>query len=445
MSGSSATPPRHLGLVDAVAIYAGIILGSGIFVAPAAVAGAAPTLVGALTLWLAGAVVAACGAACYAECASRMPSNGGFFIFQREAYGPAVAFVGGWASIFVTYPASIAAIALVFASYLSEAGGYRGHEGPVAAAALIAAAVVNVAGLRTGARAQLAITLAKVGALAALAIAALYWRGAGAAASAAPLATGARGAGGSSWLAAFMLILWTYEGWSDITLVAGEVCDPGRNLGRAVLFGTAGLACVYALVQAAVMSVLPVGVARLSSRPVAEAIAAVWGAGAGRTVAALVVLATFGSILGVMFTVSRLAQAMAQRGALPPGLAPSHPRWGTPARAIAVMTVASLVYVGVASFRGILAYFTFSVWIFYGATAVGVLILRRRRIGESVAWRAPLGLVAPLVVLAVAVAMTSQLVARQPVQALIGTVILAAGFPAYAWVARRGRPGRASA
>jgi APA family basic amino acid/polyamine antiporter len=428
LTGALQAPPRHLGLADATAIYAGIILGSGIFVAPAAVAGAAPTLPAALALWVAGGVVAACGATCYAECASRMPSNGGFFVFQREAYGPAVAFVGGWAAIFVTYPASIAAIALVFASYFAEAAGFEGWERHVACGALAAAALLNVAGLRTGPRAQLVLTTAKVGALAALAIAAFF------APAAAPAAAHEPSAGAATWLAALMLLLWTYEGWSDVTLVAGEVKDPRRNLGRAVLAGTALLALIYALVQAAVLRVLPADVAAASSRPVADAVAAAWGTGAGRAVGALVVVSTFGSIVGVILTVSRLAQAMARDGAFLRGFAATHPRWGTPARSIAVMTGASIVYVAVSSFRGVLAYFTFSVWIFYGATAVAVIVLRRRGIGEANAWRAPLGWVPPLVVLAVGVVMTSQIVAAQPAQAAAGAAMLAAGLPAYLWV-----------
>ena len=170
-------PRRHLGLVDATAIYAGIILGSGIFVAPAAIAGAVPSIPAACGLWLAGAVVAACGASCYAECASRVPANGGFFVFNREAYGPSVAFVGGWAAIFVTYPASIAAIALVFASYLAQATGLQGWERVSAAAALASAGVLSAVGLRTGPRAQRVLPGTNVVALAALGVAALAAHG----------------------------------------------------------------------------------------------------------------------------------------------------------------------------------------------------------------------------------------------------------------------------
>ena len=431
-------PPRHLGLVDATALYAGIILGSGIFVAPAAVAAAAPSLPSALALWLAGAVIAACGASCYAECSSRVPESGGFFVFQQRAFGPAVAWVGGWAAIFITYPASIAAIAMIFASYFTEATGLAGWERPVGAAALVAAAALNAAGLRTGPVAQRVLTALKLAALAAVALAALT------APAADPVSRPATGMDAVTWLGALLLLLWSYEGWSDVTLVTGELRDPRRNLGRAVLAGTAILVVVYGLTQAAVMHALG-GAAAASSRPVAEATAAAWGPGAGRLVAALVVVSTFGSILGVTLTVSRLAQAMAEGGAVLRTVAPFHPRLGTPVRAIAIVTGASLVYVAVASFRGILAYFTFSVWIFYGLTAVCVFVLRKRRVGEAEAWRAPLGPVAPVVVLGVALAVTAQVVAGRPAEALAGAGMLLAGFVAYAVVRRFAGVGGAGA
>jgi APA family basic amino acid/polyamine antiporter len=129
---------------------------------------------------------------------------------------------------------------------------------------------------------------------------------------------------------------------------------------------------------------------------------------------------------------------MAESGAFFRGLARLHPTWGTPARATAALAAASVAYVFLASFRNILALFTFSVWIFYGITAVGLLILRRRGVGEPVAWRAPLGWVPPAVVLTVGAGMTVQLVADDPLRALAGAALLAAAFPAYALIARSG-------
>jgi APA family basic amino acid/polyamine antiporter len=431
LTGSAEPLRRHLGLADATAVYAGIILGSGIFVAPAAIAGAAPSIRVAALLWICGGVVAACGACCYAECAARMPSNGGFFVFNGEAYGPSIAFVSGWAAIFVTYPASIAAIALVFASYLGKATGVDGGERLTAAAALAAAGALNVLGLRTGPRAQLVLTSLKIAALLALAIAAIAFQAPAPArlAETAPMPPAA-------WLGAAMILLWTYDGWSDVTLVAGEVKEPGRNIGRAVLFGTGVLALTYALTQAAVMTVLAPARAAASMQPVAEAVEAVWGGAAGRAVSGLVVISTFGAILGTVFTVSRLGLAMAARGAFFSGMAALHPRWGTPARSTFALTAGAVVYVTISSFRGILALFTFSVWIFYGITAVALLILRRRGVGDPVPWRAPAGWLPPLVVLGVGAVTTVQLVILDPWRALAGASLLAAAFPAYALIAR---------
>jgi APA family basic amino acid/polyamine antiporter len=233
-----------------------------------------------------------------------------------------------------------------------------------------------------------------------------------------------------------LILLWSYEGWSDVTLVAGEVKNPGKNIGRAVLMGTAILCLVYGLTQVAVMTALPDGIAAASPRPVAAAVEAIWGEAAGRGVAALVVVSTFGSILGTVLTVSRLGFAMARGGAFLSGMAALHPRWGTPARATGALTLAAVAYVVLGSFRNIIALFTFSVWIFYGVTAVALLILRRRGVGEPVAWRAPLGWVPPAVVLAVGAGMTVQLVADDPLRALAGSAVLAAGFPVYALIAR---------
>ena len=428
--------PRHLGLPAATAIYVGIILGSGIFVAPALVAATGAGPLGSMLLWLFGAVVAACGASCYAECAARLPESGGFFVFHREAYGPAVAFVGGWAAIFVTYPASIAAISLVLAAYLREVTGWGVDDRLVATGAILLAAAVNAFGLRTGPRVQIVLTTAKIGALLVLAAAALTVGPHGAP----PVE---RSAAPGAWFAALVLMLWTYEGWSDVTLLAGEVRDPGRNLGRAVLSGTAILFATYALVQVAVDRVLPD--ASASMRPVADAAATAFGTSGSRLVGALVVVSTFGAIQAVILTVSRLGYAMSRQGAFVPWFGALHPTLGTPVRATAVMTAASLAYLASSSFRDIVTYFTFAIWIFYGLTAVAVVILRRRGVGDPPGWRAPLGIVPSIVVLGTGAFVSGQLVWQRPKDALVGALVLSASLPVYALVKRRAVSAPASA
>ena len=165
---------RQLGVLDVAALHVGTILGSGIFVAPAAVAAATADPSWAAAIWLLGGFIAACGSACYAECGSRLPFAGGFYVYYRDVYGPAMAFVGGWAALAVTYPASIAAIALVFGRYVGDiVPALEGRAAACAVAALLCAGVINVLGVRLAALVQRLLSGAKIAALAAVCLAAL--------------------------------------------------------------------------------------------------------------------------------------------------------------------------------------------------------------------------------------------------------------------------------
>jgi APA family basic amino acid/polyamine antiporter len=172
-------------------------------------------------------------------------------------------------------------------------------------------------------------------------------------------------------------------------------------------------------------------------RPVADAAAAAFGSGGARLVGALVVVSTFGAVQAVILTVSRLGYAMSHRGAFIPWFGALHPTLGTPARATAVMTAASLAYLASSSFRDIVTYFTFAIWIFYGLTAVAVVLLRRRGVGDPPGWRAPLGIVPSIVVLGTGAFVSGQLVWQRPKDALVGLTILAASLPVYALVRKR--------
>lgn len=424
---------RQLSWLDAAAIYVGIILGSGIFVAPAAVAAAAGTWWMAAGLWIVGGIIAACGACCYAECGARLPRTGGFYIYYREAYGEPLAFIGGWAALLITYPASLAAIALIFGRYLAEIVPEASDDSIkwYAAAALLLAALLNGVGVKAGAGMQRVLTTFKVVALALLCLAALV--APAAATGDAPvidvgeLHPSAFGAV----LMAMVILLWTYDGWSDVTLVSGELKSPGRDLGRTVMVGTLLLVALYVLVQVAVMLLLTPEGAASSKRVVADAVAGGLGERWGHAVALLVVVSTFGSLNGIVLTASRLGFAMARDGVFFRWFGVVEPRLGTPARSLGVLIIVSLVYVFVTEFGDLLAIFSFNVWIFYALAAVALLILRRRQVGEPPTWKAPGGIAAPVVVLITAAVMTVSLFSMDPLRALTGLGMLAAGVPVY--------------
>jgi APA family basic amino acid/polyamine antiporter len=326
----------------------------------------------------------------------------------------------------VTYPASIAAIAFVLARYLGELLPHAPAPAALAAGAIVASALANAIGLRTGARTQVVLTAAKVVPLLVLTAAAL---GAGTWTRSEPAPGTAVSPSLATLLAAVLVVLWTYDGWSDVTLVAGEVESPRRNLPRTALLGIGIVVVLYLTVQGAVSLLLPREAAMSSGGVVAQAVAAGLGPRAGTLVAALVVVATFGSIHGVVLTASRLGYAMARDGVFFRWFGAVHPHLGTPARSIAALAAASLAYLFLFDFEGLLSYFSFAVWIFYALAAIAVLRLRRKGIGGDESF--PLGAIAPWVVLAAALVVTSSVATSAGSRAAIGAAMLVAGFPVY--------------
>jgi APA family basic amino acid/polyamine antiporter len=422
---------RHLGLADAVALYVGIILGSGIFIAPASVAAATGDPAMAAGIWLLAGGVAACGALCYAENAVRIPRSGGFYVFYREALGEAVAFVGGWAGLLVTYPASIAAIALVFASYLGRVVPLPVPEAAAAAGGILLSVLLNGAGLRAGPLSQRLLSAAKVAAVGLLVLASVSARRGPGPGFEAESGTEAGVVPLAAFLAALIVVLWTYDGWSDVTLVAGEIRDPRRNLGRAVVLGSAILVALYGGVQLAVLAVLGRGRAAASEEVFSEAVRAALGEGMGRFVAALIVVSTLGSVHGIVLTSSRLAFAMARDGVFFRVFGSVHPTLRTPIFSLVWVGGLSCLYVFGQTFRQLLGLFSFSVWIFYALGAVSLVLLRRRGVGGPRAWVAPGGWIAPGVVWATAALVTSWLVRDDPWRCLAGLALLLLGFPVY--------------
>ena len=435
MSASGEGLARRLTLWDAVAIHVGIILGSGIFVAPDDVAAAFPGLAGLLP-WILGGVLATCGAFVYAECAVRIPETGGFFNYYRAALGEAPAFVAGWAGYVATYPASMGAIARVFGDVLPQAlPGVPANPQLYAALALATVGCLNVAGVRLSAAVQRVLTGGKVLAIAAVILAAV------AAASsvtppASPTSTPVPTTGFAAFsLAALVAVLWAYDGWSDVTLVAGEVREPGRNIGRTVLLGSAILVALYGGVQLAVNHVLGPG-AGTAENPFTATVERGLGPAAGRAVAWIVLVSTLGALHGVTFAASRIGYAMARDGAFFRAFYKVHPTFQTPARSVLALSAAAIVYVLVSGFRELVFHFSFNVWLFYAATAVCLLRLRRWGTGEPLAWRAPGGPLAPTVVLLTAAGISGSLFVQSPKRAAVGLALLLSGFPI--WLLWRG-------
>ncbi len=330
--------PRVVGPVGATAVVAGSMLGVGILLTPPVVADSVPSLPGFFAMWLAGAVVAACGGMVYAELGAMLPEAGGDVVFLRRAFGRGVAVLVG-AVVFVgAFAGSLAAMSVALCTYQTQTllGAALGSSAPdlsaawvagvrgdqlLGAAVIVGLTAVNGLGARASTAVQTALTVVPVVGLAALGL----WGIANGQAQLAP-PSGEVHDVGQAWLGVYF----AYAGWPAILYVAGEVRDPGRTLPVAVLGGTALIAVLYGLLCAAFVAVLGFEQLAASGEAGTALARALLGEEAAVGVAALVALALLASVNATVLGGARLAWAMASQLDLT-ALTPLD-RHGTPAR-----------------------------------------------------------------------------------------------------------------
>src|SRR2546426_11054713 len=221
---------RVIGLAGGTALIVGITIGSGIFRTPPTIAGLVPNPLVIMGLWTAFGLISICGALAVAELSTLLPRAGGVYVFLREAYGDAAAFVFGWLYVLGTPPTPVAALAVVFAEFLLNLLGMSAGPATVqmiAIAAIITLTCANVLGARVGAAVSEVTTLVKVTALAAIILGAVLL-GHG---SLSHITDGGVVQGGGL-ARAVAAVIWTYDGWIGVSMIAGEVVAPERLMKR---------------------------------------------------------------------------------------------------------------------------------------------------------------------------------------------------------------------
>ena len=400
---------QKLSVLDAAVVVVGIVFGSGIFVAPQLVAAFCGSIGLSLLAWPTGALIAMCGSLCYAECISRVRAEGGFYSVFRHTFGDAFASTAGLVSQLVISPAALAGPVTIGGGALAALLFGPGQKTLACTLALLLlVALLNINGVRFSKSAQRVFVASKVLLVSFLLLACLFSRARPVASAGLAAADWAPTTPGAYALLApfFGILLWTFDGWTDVTLISGRLNHPGRDLSRALVLGLFSLAAIFMAVQAAVMLILGAAGTAASEQPFAAAIAAVFGPDSAPWVNAAIILSTFTSAHGVMWMVSSLTRVMSETGALPPQLARVDAALGRPALCVAFVALLSGGACLLDSFAIIVALFSFFIWVFYGLMALSLLKLRRAGPPGPGVWVAPGGMVPPLIVGAVATLMT---------------------------------------
>lgn len=422
--------PRQVGLVNAVAVLVGVTIGSGIFRVPATVAAQLHDPGPALLCWILGGVIALFGALTIAELAGALPRSGGIFAYLLEGFGPLPAFMFGWTELAVVRASALGATATIFSEYL----GYFVPLSPqqvryVAAAAIMLIGFINYLGVQRAAAVMTVATVAKY--LAIMALGALAFT-AGAGTSHFANAWGS-GLHLSLLATALIPVMWTYDGWADLSFMGGEVSNPQRNLPLALIIGTLFVMLVYLVINIGFMYLLPLpqmAHSKLIAATAAEHIPLFGGFGAA-IIAALAVVSAFSGLNGSIMTGPRIFFAMADRGLFFRGVARISPRFQSPSVAIWLATALGVAYVLRNDFAQLADKFILGIWPFYALAVASVFVLRHRRPDLERPYRVIGYPFVPALFLIASLGMVVNALVTDPINTGVTLGIIALGAPVY--------------
>jgi basic amino acid/polyamine antiporter, APA family len=451
---------RSITLSSAIILVISLVIGSGVYkkVAPMSDGLLSPKLV--LLAWILGGIISLFGALSNAEVAGMMAGSGGEFVYFRRIYGRFMAFMWGWSTFAVIKTAAVASIAYVFAQSLNsmvqlphlspeiesiKIGIFLPFENfgvkAVTILLILALTYVNSRGLKGGAALSEWITRFVVVGLAGIVLSGLLF-GHG---SMDNITNNSANYVDYAWtdfrlikaiFAALLAAFWAYEGWNTVGFLGGEIQNPNKNLPLALFFGLMAIIASYLLVNFTYLYVMPVDklieVYKAKNEIAAVAVVRQFAGEIGAMVISLIILiTTFGCTNSTILAPPRVYQAMAKEGLFFKKAANIHPVFNTPNTALWMQGIWACLLVLSGSFDQLTDMLIFAAFTFYGATALGVFILRKREPDAERPYRVWGYPFVPAIFILFCVALVAITFINQPREAIFGTVLMLTGVPFY--------------
>jgi APA family basic amino acid/polyamine antiporter len=438
-----------LGTSQAIAIVVGTIIGSGIFLVPREMmqATGSPSVV--YLAWIVGGLLSLFGAMSYAELGAMLPFAGGEYIYLRGAYGDTTAFLYMWTWFAVAKPASIAAVTIGLARTLEffTAFGWLesqpfGSRIPLHGSQLFAIAItwlitgLNYLGIKKAGDFQLAFTLLK--AILILIVAGLCFASPAGSwsnfASSLPRASGCF----TGFMLALIATLWAYDGWNDLTMVAGEIRNPERSLPVALIGGLCIVGVLFITTNAAIQYILPAAHIAASERPAVAALTVVAGARGAGFVAAAMAVSIVVTLNGTIMSGARVPYAAARDGLFFRTFAHIHPRFRSPSTSLIIQALlATILLTFLSQFQQHFELAIFAEWLFYMLTTTTLFLYRRRQPGLPRPYRVWGYPILPALFILCACVVLIWSFAENITGSLIGTGLILAGLPVLLLIRRR--------
>ncbi len=459
---------RSITLSAATILVVSSVIGSGVYkkVAPMSADLLSPSLV--LWAWLLAGIISLFGALSNAEIAGMMADSGGEFVYFRKIYGRFMAFLWGWSTFAVIKTAAVASIAYVFSQSFNamfplphlpesvesiqflvfkpfENAGVKG----LTILLILVLTFVNSRGLKNAAALSTWITRLVIVGLLGIVVSGFLWGGG----SISNFNTPSVSYTPRDWtdftlikavFAALLSAFWAYEGWNTLGFIGGEIKNPNRNLPLALFGGMMIIIGAYMIVNFTYLYVLPIDqlidVHKAKNEIAAVAVVRHFAGDMGATLISIIILiTTLGCTNSTILMPPRVYYAMAKDGLFFPRAAEIHPTYHTPNPALWMQGLWACMLVLSGSFDQLTDMLIFAAFFFYGATAFGVFVMRRREPNAErpyKVWGYP---IVPALFVLFCVALIIITCINHPREATLGIVLMLSGLPFYFyWTRKKG-------
>ena len=462
---------RGLGLLAAVSIIVGNVIGTGVFLKARVMTCNVGSPAWVIIAWIAAGILSLAGALTYAELSAMKPEAGGEYIFLRDAYGRVYSFLYGWMQMFISKTGSQASVAVAFAIFLNDFLGGElkqtlltanllGYQYELTSLQIVAVMIIvivttiNCASVSISGQIATYFTVIKIALVLLVGVGAFFLADGSFAHFGATGEGGAcegvenavkYGAAGFTFLggfgAAMLGALWGYDGWNNLTLVAGEVKNPQKNIPLALIGGTILIILLYVFVHFAYFYVLtPQEIAGVSeSSSVAKEVAIRFlGAGALSLMTAGLIASSLGTLHTSVLTGSRVPYAMAKDGLMFESLGKlsvTH----VPIGALIVQGLWACLLAFSGSFDTLTNYVIFGSWIFYTVVTASIFVFRKKYPNAERPYKAFGYPFVPILFILAASGLLLNTIYTSPMQSFIGIFLILAGLPVYFYLVNRNK------
>ncbi len=430
---------KNLGAAAALSTVVGMVIGGGVFFKPQAVyeiTGGAPGL--GMIAWVLAGIMTITAGLTAAEVSAAIPKTGGMMVYIEEIYGKKLGFLTGWMQSVLFFPATIAAISVMFGQQAAILLGNESLVIPMTVGVILLIGVLNTFGSKTSGAIQTISTVCKLIPLV-LIIVFGFIKGSGDNPIVQPLvAEGISPMGVIGQL--LVAILFAYDGWINVGAIAGEMKNPGKDLPKAIVGGLSLVMAVYVVINLAYLWVLPASELAKYASPASAVAEVLFGSVGGKIINVGILVSVFGCINGYLLTGPRITYTLGQQKTIPVIFGKLNKN-GVPANATLLMAVLSALYALSGQFNLLSDLAMFAVWSFYVLTFIGVIKLRKTHPNLNRPYKVPLYPIIPLIAIFSGLfVVLNQLLfagAKSTMMSLGGVIITLIGLPVYSYMTKK--------